>query len=72
MKPVVQRGEFYLTLRGDLDGKAMQREGLHVYMWLIHFAERQKLAQRCKAAIPSLKQKSPTFVSTKIAKITTT
>ena len=35
------------------------REGISTYIWLIHFALQQKLAQHCKAIILQLKKKLP-------------
>jgi len=37
---------------GDLMGRKPKREGIHVYVWLIHFAMQQKLTQHFKAYIP--------------------
>ena len=31
------------TLCGDLNRKEVQKEGIHVYVWLIHFPVLQKL-----------------------------
>ena len=36
---------------GDLNVKEIQKEGIYVYVQLIHFAVQQKLAQHCKATI---------------------
>ena len=33
-----------------------RREGICIYIWLIHLAVQQKLAQRCEATIPQLKK----------------
>ena len=33
------------------------KEGIYVYVWLIHFVVQQKLTQHCKATIPQLKKK---------------
>ena len=35
---------------GGVQGR-LKREGIHVYIWLIHFIVQQKLAQHCKAII---------------------
>ena len=31
------------------DGEGAGREGIYIYMWLIHFVEQQKLTQHGKA-----------------------
>ena len=41
-------------ISGDLNGKEIQKEGIHVHVWLILFAVQQKLTQHCKAAILQL------------------
>ena len=33
-------------------GGKSTREGICVYIWLVHFAVQQELAQHCKATIP--------------------
>ena len=43
--------KLYLVLCGDLFRKEIQKKGIHVYVWLIHFAVQQKLTQHCKATI---------------------
>lgn len=37
--------------------KWQEKEGICVYMWLIHFVVQRKLAEHCKATIPQLKKK---------------
>ena len=32
-------------------GSKSKEEGMYVYVWLIHFAVEQKLAQRCKGTM---------------------
>ena len=32
-------------------GERLKREGIYVYLWLIHFVEQQKPTQHCKAII---------------------
>ena len=32
-------------------GGRLKREGIYVYLWLIHFVEQQKPTQHCKAII---------------------
>ena len=44
---------------GGLRGRS-EREGMYVYIWLIHFAVQQKLTQYSKAIICQLKKKDPT------------
>ena len=41
-------------MRGGM-GVRVGREGMYVYMKLIHFAIQQKLTQHCKAVYPNLK-----------------
>ena len=36
-------------------GRRLEREGIYVYLRLIHVAVQQKLTQHCKAIIPQLK-----------------
>ena len=43
--------ETLLSALGDLNEKDLQKEGVYVYAWLIHFAVQQKLTQHCKAII---------------------
>ena len=43
--------------KNDLLGGRLQREGIYVYIWLIHFVVEQKLTQHCKAIICQLKKK---------------
>ena len=38
-------------------GGRLQREGIYVYIELIHFVVQQKLTQHCKAIILQLKKK---------------
>ena len=45
-------GELYSVLCGDLNGKQIQKGGMYVHIWLIHFAVQQKLTQHCKATTP--------------------
>ena len=40
-------------LYGDLNGKEIQKEGMSVYIQLIHFAVQKKLTQHCKATLLS-------------------
>ena len=40
-------------------GGVSQREGIYVYIWLIHFAVQQKLTQHCKATIKEKKILAP-------------
>ena len=53
-----------LGVCGDLDGwdgggvgGRSKREGIYVYLQLIHSVVQQKLTQRCKATIPQLKKR---------------
>ena len=39
-------------------GGRLKREGIYVYLWLIHVGVQQKLVQHCKATILQLKKKS--------------
>ena len=40
-------------------GRKLKEERVYVYVWLIHFAVRQKLVQRCKAILQKkLKKKT--------------
>ena len=55
-----------MVLCDDLDGwdgggvgGVSQREGIYVYIWLIHFAVQQKLTQHCKATIKEKKILAP-------------
>lgn len=41
----------WLSACGDLDGREIQREGIHVYMWLIHFTVQQQLTRHCEATV---------------------
>ena len=41
-------------------GERFKREGIHVYIRLIHFVVPQKLTQHCKAIILQLKEKRKT------------
>ena len=34
------------------------KKGIHVYLWLIHFAVQQKLTQQCEATISSVQSLS--------------
>ena len=36
-------------LCGDLNGKEIQKRGINVSVWMIHFAVQRKLTQQCKA-----------------------
>ena len=40
----------------QIGGKS-KKEGIYVYIWLIHFILQQKLTQHCKATILQLKKK---------------
>ena len=40
-------------------GGSAEREGIHVYIEMIHFVVQQKLTQHCKAIILQLKKKNP-------------
>ena len=40
-------------------GGVSPREGIYVYIWLIHFAVQQKLTQHCKATIKEKKILAP-------------
>ena len=39
---------------GEGDGRGFKREGIHVYLWLIHAEVRQKTTKFCKAFILQL------------------
>ena len=43
--------ETLLSALGDLNEKDLQKEGVYVYAWLIHFAVQQKLTQHCNSTI---------------------
>ena len=45
--------KLHSVLCGDLNGKEIQKEGIYVYIQLIHFAVQQKLTQHCKATVRS-------------------
>ena len=47
----VQHRELCLTHCGDLMGRKSEKEGIYVYVQLIHFAVQQKRTQHCKATI---------------------
>ena len=36
---------------GDLNVEEIQKEGMYVYIWLIHFAAQKKVTQHFKATI---------------------
>ena len=38
-------------------GRSSKREGIYVYIWLIHIAVQQKLKQYCKSVYPLLFEK---------------
>ena len=40
-----------LNAHGDLNGKEIQKDGIYVYIWLMHFAVQKKITQHCKATI---------------------
>ena len=42
---------------GGRVGGRCKREGIYVYIQLIHFIVQQKLTQHCKATLPQLKKK---------------
>ena len=42
---------------GEVVGGRSKREGIYVYVWLIHFLVQQKLTQYCKAIIIHLTTK---------------
>ena len=42
---------------GEGDGRKVQREGIYVYLWLIHLEVWQKTTKFCKAIILQLKKK---------------
>ena len=42
--------------RMGAEGRRFQREGIYVYIYLIHFTEKQKLRQHYKAIILQLKK----------------
>ena len=44
-------------------GRKFQREGIYVYLWLLHFVVQQKLIQHCKAIILQLKKKGMKYLS---------
>ena len=37
--------KIYLVLSGDVNGKEIQKGGLYVHIWLIHFVIRQKITK---------------------------
>ena len=39
-------------------GGRLDREGIYVYIWLIHYVVQQKLTQHCKIIIVQFKKKS--------------
>ena len=43
--------------RGEIMGGSFKREGLYVYLWLIHVEVWQKTTKFCKAIILQLKNK---------------
>ena len=47
----------------QIGGKS-KKEGIYVYIWLIHFILQQKLTQHCKATILQLKKKKRSNRST--------
>ena len=53
-KKGAQPGTLRQVLMGG--GERFQREGIHVYLWLIHVVVRQKPTQYCKAIILQLKR----------------
>ena len=44
-----------MTLRSEVGGR-LNREGLYVYLWLIHIVKWQKPTQHCKAIILQFKK----------------
>ena len=60
----MEHRELSFALRDDLGGwegggvgGRSQREGIYVYIQLIHFVVQQKITQHCKATISQLKKK---------------
>jgi hypothetical protein len=55
-----------LVLGGHLEGWGVEgrfkREGIYVYIWLIHFLVQHKLIQHCTATIFSIKKKAAAHV----------
>ena len=50
----IQHRELSSVLCDDIEGWVggrLKREGIYVYIWLIHVAVQQKLTQHCKAII---------------------
>ena len=43
---------------GMAAGRRLKREGIYVYINLIHLVVQQKLTQHCKATIPQLNTKT--------------
>ena len=41
-----------VTYMGGMVGRGSKREGIYVYIKLIHFVVQQKLTQHCKTSIP--------------------
>ena len=56
-EPGNQQGKTPPLLPGSSKGRKSKKEGIYVYIWLIHFAVQQKLTQNCKATISQLKNK---------------
>ena len=48
-------------VNGEGDKRGFRREGIHVYLWLIHAAVWQKPIQYCKAIILQSKKKGFVF-----------
>ena len=44
-------------MREEWVGGRLKREGIYVYLWLIHAVVQQKLTQHCKAVILQLRNK---------------
>ena len=49
-RSTVWHRELYSAPRGGRNGKEIQN-GVHIHVWLIHFAEQQKPTRPCQAAI---------------------
>ena len=51
----------------ELVGVQVEKEGIYVYLWLIHAVVRQKLTQHCEAIILQLKvnKKKEEWINTK-------
>ena len=46
---------------GGTVGGRSKREGIYVYIWLIHFVVQQKLTQHCKATILQKKRRGSSW-----------